>query len=310
MELKTQIITTGIKGFVGSYLKEFFKHNYNIQGVSRSARKESQVITYNDLTLEVLNKSIGFIHLAGKAHDLKNISDPEGYYKANTELTKQVFNLFLKSDCETFIYMSSVKAVADEVDGELEEDVTPNPITPYGKSKLAAEKYILSIDLPKNKRVYILRPCMIHGPGNKGNLNLLYSLVSKGIPYPFGRFHNQRSFLSVENLCFVINELLVNKEIPSGVYNVADDGYLSSNQLVKIIKGVIQRKSRIWDVPKSWVRFLAFLGDVFPLPINSEKLKKLTEDYKVSNQKIKNAIQKDLPVTVDQGIKKTIASFQ
>ena len=49
---------------------------------------------------------------------------------------------------------------------------------------------------------------MIHGPNNKGNLNLLYSFVSKGIPYPFGKYENKRSFVSVENLCFVINELI------------------------------------------------------------------------------------------------------
>ena len=79
--------------------------------------------------------------------------------------------------------MSSVKAVADVVDGILTEDVIPNPKTVYGKAKLAAEVYILSKEIPENKRVYILRPCMIHGPNNKGNLNLLYSLVSKGIPW-------------------------------------------------------------------------------------------------------------------------------
>lgn len=51
--------------------------------------------------------------------------------------------------------------------------------THYGKSKLLAEQYILSKTIPNGKRVYILRPCMIHGTGNKGNLNLLYKIVSK-----------------------------------------------------------------------------------------------------------------------------------
>ena len=92
-------------------------------------------------------------------------------------------------------------------------------VLPNSKQKT----YILSKEIPKGKRVYILRPCMIHGPGNKGNLNLLYQLVSKGLPWPLGGFQNQRSFLSVENLCFVIKELLENESIPSGVYQVADD---------------------------------------------------------------------------------------
>ena len=50
------------------------------------------------------------------------------------------------------------------------------------------------------KKVYILRPCMIHGPGNKGNLNLLYGVVSKGMPWPLGAFENRRSFTSIGNL--------------------------------------------------------------------------------------------------------------
>ena len=129
--------------------------------------------------------------------------------------------------------MSSVKAVADGVEGVLDESVIPSPVTAYGKSKLAAEEYILSQKLPKGKRVYILRPCMIHGPNNKGNLNLLYHFVKKGIPYPFGSFENKRSFVSIDNLCFVIKELIENKNIPSGVYNISDDQALSTNELVR-----------------------------------------------------------------------------
>src|SRR5690606_40901886 len=64
--------------------------------------------------------------------------------------------------------------------------------------KLMAEEYILSKPLPDNKRVYIIRPCMIHGPGNQGNLNLLYKVVEKGIPWPLAAFENKRSFLSID----------------------------------------------------------------------------------------------------------------
>ena len=102
--------------------------------------------------------------------------------------------------------LSSVKAAADEINGELTEEIIPKPSTHYGKSKLLAEEYILSKVLPPGKRVYIIRPCMIHGPGNKGNLNLLYQLVRKNVPWPLASFDNKRSFCSIENLCFVIKE--------------------------------------------------------------------------------------------------------
>ena len=302
------ILITGNTGFVGTNLSSYLENtNKNIVGISR--RPIQGEVGYKELDCTLLNSSNSFIHLAGKAHDLKNTSNDSEYFEVNTELTKTLFNQFLKSDCEVFVYMSSVKAVADEVDGILNEDIAPNPITVYGKSKLAAENYILSKKIPKNKRVYILRPCMIHGPNNKGNLNLLYRFVSKGIPYPFGAYKNTRSFVSVENLCFIINELLENKTIKSGIYNIADDVSISTKELVKIIGNTIAKPVKILNIPKFLIDILAKFGDFIPLPINSERVQKLTENYEVSNLKIKVAIQKDLPFSSTEGIKKTIASF-
>ena len=302
------IAISGITGFVGKNLEEYLiSKKETVVGVSR--RTSNNNYDYTSFNKIIFDNQKAFVHLAGKAHDLKKTSEDKEYFEVNTELTKTLYNQFLKSDCEVFIYMSSVKAVADQTDGVLTENVKPNPITVYGKSKLAAEEYILSRKNFKKKRVYILRPCMIHGPNNKGNLNLLYSFVSKGIPYPFGKYLNRRSFVSVENLCFIIKELIDNAKIESGIYNIADDTSLSTIDLVQIISEVLCKPTRILKLPKLFVRFIAKVGDLFPIPINSERLLKLTENYEVSNLKIKNAIQKKLPLSSNEGIKKTIASF-
>ena len=301
-------IITGSSGFVGSNLSPYLeKKHKKVLGVSRSPSEGE--VEYKKINITLLNNSNSFVHLAGKAHDLKKTSEDKDYYEVNTELTKRLFDQFLESTCKVFIYMSSVKAVTDVVQSVLIEDTIPNPITVYGKSKLAAEVYILSKKIPGNKRVYILRPCMIHGPNNKGNLNLLYSFVSKGIPYPFGKYVNKRSFVSVENLCFIINELIDNSKIESGIYNIADDVSLSTIDLVQIMSDLLNKPIRILKIPILFVGFLAKIGDFLPIPINSERLLKLTENYEVSNLKIKIAIQKKLPLSSNEGIKKTIASF-
>ena len=303
------VAITGNSGFVGVNLAPYLENKGNdIVGVSRTPLKSNE-LKYSDLNLTVWNSINAFIHLAGKAHDLKNTSEDNFYFEVNTELTKRLFDQFLVSDCEIFIYMSSVKAVADNVEGKLDENFEPNPVTAYGRSKLAAENYILSKNIPEDKRVYILRPCMIHGPKNKGNLNLLYSFVSKGIPYPFGKYFNKRSFVSIDNLCFIINELIDNNKIESGIYNIADDVSLSTIDLVRIISEVLNKPTRIIKLPKLFVRFLAKVGDFLPILINSERLQKLTENYEISNSKIKKAIQKKLPLSSIEGIKKTITSF-
>ena len=303
------IAITGNSGFVGVNLAPYLENKGNdIIGVSRTPNKSNE-LKYSGLNLNLWNSINAFIHLAGKAHDLKKTSKENDYYEINTELTKTLFDQFLVSDCEVFIYMSSVKAAADNVEGKLDENFEPNPVTAYGRSKLAAENYILSKNIPENKRVYILRPCMIHGPKNKGNLNLLYSFVSRGIPYPFGKYTNSRSFVSIENLCFIINELIDNTKIDSGIYNIADDISLSTIDLVQIMSEVLHKPNKTINFPKLFVSIIAKIGDFFPIPINSERLQKLTENYEVSNLKIKKAIQKKLPLSSIEGIKKTITSF-
>ena len=293
-----KIVITGGTGFVGKNLQDYFKTSYNVESIS-VRRLHNQQFQINTDAL---------IHLAGKAHDLKNISNPQEYYEVNTDLTKNIFDLFLDSDAKVFIILSSVKAVADSTDKILSEDFIPNPLTHYGKSKRLAEEYILA-NMPKDKRVYILRPCMVHGEGNKGNLTLLYNFVKKGIPYPLGIYDNKRSFLSVENLCFVIKELIERNDIPSGIYHLADDEPVATKDLIKLISDVTNKKILICKIPKFIINLIAKIGDYLPSPLNTERVMKMTENYVVSNQKIKSALGKNLPVSSDDGLRKTIESF-
>ena len=286
---------SGCNGFVGQNLKKYLDDTYIIKSLSR-----------NQL-IEISQDSV--VHLAGKAHDLKNITKFDEYYQVNTELTKKVFDAFLASEAKVFITLSSVKAVADEVEDSLTEKHIPNPVTHYGKSKLLAEQYIFSKEIPVGKRVYVLRPCMIHGPGNKGNLNLLYKIVSKNFPWPLGSFENQRSFCSIDNLMFIFRELIERADIPSGIYNIADDEPLSTNELICHIAQSQNRKPKIWNISKKFIFSVAFIGDKLYLPLNTERLHKLTSSYVVSNAKIIAAIGKPLPVSSREGLFKTFNSF-
>jgi len=234
--------------------------------------------------------------------------DDQEYYYVNTEFTKEVFDSFLNSDAKTFIFLSSVKAAGNYPE-ILTEEIEANPTTVYGKSKLFAENYILSKSLPENKRVYILRPTMIHGPGNKGNLNLLYKVVSKGFPWPLGSFENLRSFCSISNLNFVFRELIYRDDIKSGIYNVCDDRPISTIELIEIISDVLAVRTRIWKLPKVLIAYLANVGDILQLPLNSERLEKLTESAVVSNLKLVEALGKQLPTDSREGITRTIKTF-
>jgi nucleoside-diphosphate-sugar epimerase len=309
-----KILITGSFGFVGSNLSKAMKDDIKCNLIAIDIYESTnhvydEFFSWTDIAVVDWNNIDVIIHLAGKAHDTKNQTNSEEYFEINTGLTKKVYDWFLKSNAKKFIFFSSVKAAADTVDGEfLTEEIIPKPIGPYGESKIAAEKYILN-KLSKDKQVYILRPCMIHGPGNKGNLNLLYKIVSKGIPWPLGGFDNKRSFCSIDNITYTITKL-IEEDIELGIYQVADDRPLSTNHLISLIGKSLGKKDKIWNINNSFVKSMAKTGDYLKLPLNSERLKKLTESYVVSNEKLKKALGiKNMPITAEDGMMRTLESF-
>ncbi len=315
-----KILITGVHGFVGSNLVAALKDEHTIYGLDIiSPIKDGIKYTFS---WDYLKQEGGIpevdaiIHLAGKAHDTKNEADAEVYFKVNRDLTIKIFDYFCAHPkCKKFVFFSTAKAAADKVDGVLTEDVVPAPAGPYGESKIAAEKYILNTmgNRPfqfEGRGVYIFRPCMIHGPGNKGNLNLLYNIVRKGIPWPLGAFENRRTFTSVENICFAVNGVIT-KDVPSGIYNMGDDEALSTNELIEEICKSIGKKPHIWRLPKGLMIGIAKLGGWLHLPLNQERLRKLTENYLSSNAKIKKALGVErMPVDARDGLKVTLQSFK
>ena len=356
-----KILITGVHGFVGSNLVEALKKDHIIYGLDIIApQKDGVRFTFDWSFLDKPNEIPevdAIIHLAGKAHDTKNQSAADVYFKVNTGLTQKIFDWFLaQPKCKKFVFFSTAKAAADKVEGVLTEDVVPSPVGPYGESKIKAEEYILSrirefenskfhTDSTDNtdtsfantnstndtnastgsattpetwnvepgtqaKSVYIFRPCMIHGPGNKGNLNLLYNVVRKGIPWPLGAFENRRTFTSVENICFAVNGVLT-KDVPSGIYNMGDDEALSTNELIEEICKSLGKKAHIWKLPKGLMNGVAKIGGALHLPLNPERLRKLTENYISSNEKIKKALGVDkMPVDARTGLQATLKSFK
>lgn len=314
-----KILITGVHGFVGSNLVESLKNEHTIYGLDIILpMKEGVRFTFGWDYLDKPNEIPevdAIIHLAGKAHDTKNQSAADVYFKVNTGLTQKIFDWFLaQPSCKKFVFFSTAKAAADKVDGVLTEDVVPAPVGPYGESKIAAERYILdklTVDgLPlTGKDVYIFRPCMIHGPGNKGNLNLLYGFVKKGIPWPLGAFENRRTFTSVENICFAVKGVLTN-DVPSGIYNMGDDEALSTNELIEEICKSLGKKAHIWKLPKGMMTGFAKIGGWLHLPLNPDRLQKLTENYISSNAKIKKALGVEkMPVDARAGLQRTLESF-
>ena len=287
-----KILITGAYGFVGTNLCRYLASRghecvaLDIPEIKRDDVPYKVFYSWDELDSIDWAGINAVVHLAGKAHDLKNVSDPQSYFDINVGLAEKIFNA-ANGKVPRFIYFSSSKAADAD--------------TPYGKSKLAAEQFLAG-------RTIVLRPAMIHGPGNKGNLNLLWGIARRGFPWPLAAFENKRSFTSIGNICAAVEALCERGE--NGIYPIADDEMLSTNRLIELMAEVCGRRPRLWRLPKGLMRLAAKVGDVLHLPLNSERLGKLTDDSFVDNAVLKKHLGwSQMPIRAEDGMRETLKSF-
>lgn len=286
-----KILISGAYGFVGSNLSQYLAANghqcFALDVVKGEVDAYSEFYTWDDLGKIDWSSLDAVVHLAGKAHDTKNTTEAKVYFDVNVGLTQKLFNA-CGNVVKTFVYFSSIKAVDAD--------------TPYAQSKREAEKWL-------DGRAVILEPAMIHGPGNKGNLNLLWGIVRRGFPWPLAAFENRRSFTSIGNICAVVEELCKG-QVPNGIYPMCDDEPVSTNRLIELIAESRGRKAKLWRLPKGMMRFMAKTGDFLHLPLNTERLGKLTESAVVDNSKLKAALGWErMPVKAEEGLRNTLKNF-
>ena len=283
-----KILITGAYGFVGTNLCRYLaEKGHECHALDIPAAKRDGVPYVSFYTWDGLDKLPvvdAVVHLAGKAHDLKKVASEQSYFDINVGLTEKIF---AAAKTTRFIYFSSSKA-----------DANGNA---YGRSKLAAEQFL-------NGRAIVLRPAMIHGPGNKGNLNLLWGIARRGLPWPLAAFENKRSFTSIGNICAAVEALA--ERGTNGIYPIADDEMLSTNRLIELIAETCGKRAKLWRVPKGVMRMVAKIGDVLHLPLNTERIVKLTEDSFVNNSHLKSQLGwKRMPIRAEEGLRRTLRSF-
>ena len=283
-----KFLITGAYGFVGTNLCKYLaEKGHECLALDIPAAKRDDVPYVSFYTWDELDKLPvvdAVVHLAGKAHDLKKVASEQSYFDINVGLTAKIF---AAAKTTRFIYFSSSKA-----------DANGNA---YGRSKLAAEQFL-------NGRAIVLRPAMIHGPGNKGNLNLLWDIARRGLPWPLAAFENKRSFTSIANICAAVEALCERGE--NGIYPIADDEMLSTNRLIELIAETCGKRAKLWRVPKGVMRMVAKIGDVLHLPLNTERIVKLTEDSFVNNSHLKSQLGwKRMPIRAEEGLRRTLRSF-
>jgi UDP-glucose 4-epimerase len=272
---------TGAGGFVGSRFMEYNKEKYSLVPIPL------RNFNPQELALSGLH---AIVHLAGKAHEMKGI-DERIYYDVNFELTKKLANKAKEQGVPAFIYISSVKVYGDKEDLCVDEDSVCEPTDAYGKSKLAAENYLRSVQDERFK-VAVIRPPLVYGPGVKGNMIRLLKLAEKNISLPFGGVPNKRSMVYLDNLVELINKVVETRA--SGVFVAGDDRPVSTGELITLIRGYMGKRDGMLIIPSFGRKFLRILGPGL--------FKRLFSSFIIDHRKTDQTLGFTPPFSIEYGL--------
>ena len=272
-----KILVTGSSGFIGQYLSNSLQKNCS----HGNACNYDIVHTYRHLPEDLSSKnsshfSVGnidsktqwqsalagvdvVIHLAARVHVMNEThADPlEAFRAVNTHGTMNLARQAVAAGVKRFVYLSSIKVNGEQtLDKSFYADDKPAPQDPYAVSKFEAEQQLLALGKETGLEVVIIRPPLVYGPGVKGNFSRLIKLVKKSIPLPLAGINNSRSLVSIQNLCSLIEVCLLHPKAAGGVFLVSDGQDLSTSELFKQIAMALGKKSRLFHLPQSWLRFM------------------------------------------------------
>ncbi|MEO5330760.1 MAG: NAD-dependent epimerase/dehydratase family protein [Magnetococcus sp. YQC-5] len=327
IKISSPVFVTGANGFIGQALCTNLKQ----RGLTVRAllRNNSSGPWHETLIGDLASKSIPYdcmsgvntlFHLAGKVHALtETVEDVSGYQSINVEGTKLLLEAAERAKVQRFVYFSSVKAIGEGGTIILDENSRLPPETPYGRSKLEAENLVLNSSIP---HVTLLRPAMVYGPGNPGNLGRMISAIHKGFFPPFPKIDNHRSMVHVQDVVQAALLAAENAQAHRQVYILTDGQTYSTRQIYQWICQALDKPIPAWSVPLPVLQGLARIGDAIGAVrgkrflFDSDALAKLTGSAAYSSAKIQTelgfapqwTLEHALPIIVQSYIKQDLVS--
>ena len=303
-------LVTGATGFIG---KRLMRDEYCAL-VRRPSGLKNEFIgdLLNPSSLEAACRGIHTIfHCAGHAHALA--SDNKGMHEAiNHQGTKNLLNAAGLNGVRRFIFLSSVKAMAEPGSQCVDEKWTGAPMTPYGKAKLAAERSVLEAGEKYGMHVVNLRLAMVYGLGSRGNLHRMIEGLRAGWFPRIPETGNRRSLVHVSDVVRAIQLASQRPEANGRTYIVADHKAYSSREICEAILSLLPN-SYTFSVPTSIFRLGGIVGDLLgklssrQLPISSEVVSRLLDSECYSPARIEHELGWRSNVNLIDGLREMIA---
>ncbi|MCT7580313.1 NAD-dependent epimerase/dehydratase family protein [Aliarcobacter butzleri] len=275
-----KLLITGSTGYLGNSFINQFGNKYTFEKFSLLNQK------IEDIKLDNID---AILHCAALVHQKVELSY-EKYHEINVEYPVKLAKIAKQNGVKQFVFISTVAVYGEEKE-KLDENTVCNPITPYGKSKLEAEKELLKLN-DDNFTVSIVRLPMIYGKNAPGNIDSLVKLVKKLPIIPLANIKNKRSFIFIQNLLHIIDEVILQKK--SGIFLACDDEPLSTSKLIDLIAKNLAKKTYLIKIP-FFESLLKILKPSFH--------KRLYGSLEIDNTITKEKLNLKNPYSVEDGVR-------
>jgi nucleoside-diphosphate-sugar epimerase len=325
----TRVLVTGATGFIGRHLSRLLiERGYTVRGALRGPQpaedfaKRMEWVRVGDIGPETdwgpaLNGVTHVVHLAGLAHQVGATGPAyrEALSRINTEATRALAEASSRAGVERLLFVSSIGAMASTSREVLDESVPCRPDSDYGRSKLAAEESVQRALHEGFPDWCIVRPPLVYGPGNPGNMARLLRLIDTGVPLPLGAINNRRSFVYVGNLADALEQCLFSPAASRRIYVISDGEDLSTTDLLELMGRLSGRRLRLLPVPVAALRSLGWLGSLIsllvrrPIPIDRYAVERLVESLAVDSSALRGEVGWTPPTKMEDGMAATLRAL-
>ncbi len=258
------VFITGATGFVGrETVKRFLAEGWYVRAAVRSKTDSTlepgerlsivaagDIVAVSDWKTLLAGTNV-VAHLAARAHQTGESphASADLFRSVNVDATVRLARQAAVAGVKRFVFVSSAGVIGDFSGRPFTEADQPDPASEYAKSKWQAEQALAGIALETGMELVILRPVLVYGPGNPGNLERLMRLIRTGVPLPFAAIHNRRSLLNVGHLAAIICSAARLPEAAGKTVLLADGNDLSTPELVRAFAEGMGTSARLFAVP-------------------------------------------------------------
>ena len=308
----TRVLVTGASGFIGRELcAALARAGYIVRAALRNGSSSTDQFAEHVVVGDVnaateweaaLRDVAVVIHAAARAHVRSDAaSESDLLFETNARGTQRLALAAKSSGIRQLIYLSSVKVNGEETFGRpFSASDEPAPRDPYGASKGLGERHVLEAAAGSNMRIAIVRPPLVYGSGVKANFLRLLRWVDKQRPLPFGAIHNERSLVSVWNLCDFLIHLLSVSNAQKRVWMVSDGEDISTPDLMRLIGACMHRRMWIFPVPAGLLRALGRMAG------RGAEVDRLCGSLVVDIEESCSELSWKPPVALNEGIARTV----